>query len=136
MKKLALLLVSFAFIGAGCYAQPAPTTPPAPGPTGAAPVQGGAAHAGATVSATADHAFSPATVTIKSGETVTWTNDTGSPIRVASDPHPTHTDYPGFDSLSPISAGGSYTFTFAKVGTWGYHNHFSPGMRGTVIVQP
>jgi hypothetical protein len=65
---------------------------------------------------------------------------------VASNPHPAHTGYDGtsrqqhcpntantaFDECAP---GSTYSFTFNKVGTWGYHNHMNPGSQGTVIVQ-
>ncbi|MEK7570358.1 MAG: cupredoxin domain-containing protein [Patescibacteria group bacterium] len=78
--------------------------------------------------------YSPATITVKAGTTVIWTNRSGDTVRVASDPHPTHTDLPGLES-SNLSNGETYSFTFTQVGTWGYHNHFSPTTRGTVIVQ-
>ncbi len=82
-----------------------------------------------------DQGFSPKTVTIKSGMTVTWTNKNVDGMWVASDPHPTHTDYPGFDALKSIPTDGTYSFTFTKTGTWGYHNHLNPSQKGTVIVQ-
>src|SRR6266480_1432766 len=64
-------------------------------------------------------AFSPANLTVKVGQTVTFMSEGGS-VQVASDPHPQHTNLPGFDSKGPISQGKSYTFTFTKKGTWGY----------------
>ncbi len=79
-------------------------------------------------------AFSPSTITIAAGTTVTWTNNSGGEARISSDPHPTHTDLPGLDSSS-LANGGTYSFTFTQVGSWGYHNHFSPTMRGTVVVE-
>ncbi|MDP2789851.1 MAG: cupredoxin domain-containing protein [bacterium] len=78
--------------------------------------------------------FSPNTVTVKAGTVVTWTNSSGGDIRVASDPHPTHTDLPGLDS-STLGNGDSYSFTFTKVGTWGYHDHLDPILKGSVTVQ-
>jgi plastocyanin len=78
--------------------------------------------------------FSPSTVTVKAGTVVTWTNASGADARVASDPHPTHTDLPALDSAT-LATGDSYSFTFTKVGTWGYHNHEAPTRRGSVIVQ-
>lgn len=80
--------------------------------------------------------FVPSSVTIKAGGTVTWTNKDTDPFWVASNPHPTHTDYPGFDALKNIPTNGTYSFTFTKSGTWGYHNHLNPSQTGTVIVQP
>lgn len=78
--------------------------------------------------------FSPSTVTVKAGTVVTWTNSSGGSVEVASDPHPTHTNLPGFVS-SALGNGASYSFTFTKVGTWGYHDHLHPTVEGTVIVQ-
>ncbi len=78
-----------------------------------------------------DSGFSPASVTIKKGQTVNFVNKSSSQMYVASNPHPIHTDYPGFDELS---AGDSYSFTFDKVGTWGYHNHINPAQKGSVVV--
>lgn len=80
-------------------------------------------------------AFDPPTITVKSGTTVTWTNEDSADHFVASDPHPTHTDLPGLSS-NPFSQGQSYSFTFTKVGTFGYHCHLHPSMKGTVIVAP
>ena len=103
---------------------------------------------GNVVKMTAD-GFSPSTITIKSGESVSWVNENTGEHQPASNDHPTHTLYPGssankcngpdeantFDACRGISSGGSYTFTFTKKGTWGYHDHLSSGTRGTVIVQ-
>ena len=78
--------------------------------------------------------FQPKTITIKKGQTVTWTNKDSDELWVASNPHPTHTDYPGFDELKSIPTGQTYSFTFTKVGNWGYHNHLNPSQKGVVVV--
>jgi len=78
-------------------------------------------------------AFSPDTLNVKVGTTVTWTNEDIAQHQVASDPHPTHTDLPGLVS-DLILQGQSYSFTFTKVGTFGYHCHLHPSMKGTVVV--
>ncbi len=78
--------------------------------------------------------YAPPSVTVKVGQVVTWTNTSGSSATVSSDPHPTHTDLPELDSPT-LGNGDSYSFTFTKVGTWGYHNHLDPSVEGTVIVQ-
>jgi len=80
-------------------------------------------------------AFSPASLTIKAGTTVTFVNNSDQPMWVASNPHPTHTDYPGFDELKGVGKGGTYSFKFDRVGTWGYHNHLDSGIMGTIVVQ-
>jgi plastocyanin len=80
--------------------------------------------------------FSPKTITIKKGDAVTFVNESSGGMSVASDPHPTHTDYPEFDQFkSPEKGQKSYTFVFDKVGSWGYHNHLNPSMVGTVVVE-
>jgi plastocyanin len=90
-----------------------------------------------TVTVTYDGtSFSPATVTINKGDTVKFTNNsTTTKMWVASAPHPTHTDYPGFDRKAALSQGQSYSFTFTKVGSWKYHNHVKPTSYGTVVVK-
>jgi plastocyanin len=71
------------------------------------------------------------TVCIPLGGTVTWVNKSSGEMQIASDPHPTHFDLVGFDSLSSKT---TYSFTFTKAGTWGYHNHADSEATGTVIV--
>src|SRR5579864_9288722 len=88
-----------------------PTTAPA-GNTPTATPSGSAMAVSITTSGT--FAFSPATITIKVGTTVTWTNTTGAPHTVTSD------DGTSFDSgiNTPIAAnGGTFKFTFTKAGT-------------------
>ncbi|MDZ4226973.1 MAG: hypothetical protein U1D26_00675 [Patescibacteria group bacterium] len=91
--------------------------------------------------------FSPATVTIRQGGTVTFT-DTSGTMWVASGLHPSHAQYDGtsrqehcsgdysgpapFDQCSPSS---TYQYTFGKVGSWGYHDHVNTSARGFVVVK-
>lgn len=98
-----------------------------------------------------DTGFSPASVTLKAGESVTFINDTDKPMWVASAQHPTHTVYDGtnlsehcasghsgeqpFDQCSSAGKGGTYTFTFTKPGEWKYHNHMGSGQFGTIVVE-
>jgi plastocyanin len=79
--------------------------------------------------------FSPANVIVKKGAKVTFVNNSVKLSWPASDPHPTHTDLPGFDSKKGLKNGESYTFTFNQVGTWGFHDHLNSSFRGKVIVQ-
>jgi plastocyanin len=93
--------------------------------------------------------FTPATLTISKGDTVTWVNKDTETHWPASASHPTHTVYPGsgiekcgtseestiFDACKGIVPGGSYSFTFNEVGTWGYHDHLNPNLHGKIAVQ-
>lgn len=81
-----------------------------------------------------DKGFSPTPVTVKAGSTVAFINESSAAMWVASDPHPTHTLLPGFDELGSVGKGGTYEYTFTKVGTWTYHNHLTPTVKGTVVV--
>lgn len=78
--------------------------------------------------------FSPAAITVKKGTSVTFENLSTVGMWVASDVHPTHQLLPGFDAKKSIVKGGVYTYTFAKVGTWTFHNHASPTHLGKVVV--
>lgn len=49
--------------------------------------------------------FSPTSITIHKGDTVKFTNNDSSPHWPASNPHPSHTDYSGFDALRPVPPG-------------------------------
>ncbi|TSC62209.1 MAG: Plastocyanin [Parcubacteria group bacterium Gr01-1014_48] len=89
--------------------------------------------------------FDPKSVTIKAGQTVTFVNESESSMWVGSSMHPTHADYPektandclgsAFDQCEAVGTGGSYSFTFNKKGSWGYHNHVAPNNWGTVVVE-
>jgi plastocyanin len=59
------------------------------------------------------------TVTNKDSTTHTWTADSGSALTWTSPDLPT---------------GSSYSFTFAKAGTYSYHCKIHPSMTGTVVV--
>ena len=67
--------------------------------------------------------FSPQTIAIASGDTVEWINLDSALHWPASDPHPTHTGVPEFDARGDLSQGESYSFTFAEVGNFIYHDH-------------
>src|SRR5215469_9469262 len=77
--------------------------------------------------------FSPATITVKAGTTVTWKNVTTAAHTVTSDD-----GGKAFDSgtSNPIAAQtGTFSFTFKTPGTFTYHCSFHPFMKGTIIVQ-
>jgi plastocyanin len=89
--------------------------------------------------------FSPDPVTIKQGGTVTFVNKSNGGMLVASNAHPTHTQYSGTSrqqhcpdtagtAFDQCVAGSTYTFTFQKVGSWNYHNHVNADDGGTINV--
>jgi len=85
-----------------------------------------------------NNGYSPKNITIKKGQTVKFTTASDIPNWVASNPHPSHVDYPEFDTgviLDTLPAPGDETeFTFTKVGTWGFHNHNQQSDTGSVTV--
>ncbi len=78
--------------------------------------------------------FSPQTLTVKKGDTVVWINQSGGAVTVNSDPHPTHNKN-RFLNRGEFASGSSVQVTFVAAGTYGYHNHFNPSQKGTIIVQ-
>lgn len=81
-----------------------------------------------------DNGYVPDVLTVKAGTTVSFVNQSAGGMWTASDMHPTHQLLPGFDELASVPKGGSYEYTFTKVGTWKYHNHVNATDGGTVIV--
>lgn len=79
--------------------------------------------------------FSPSTLTVKIGSTVTFVNNSNKKMWVASNPHPIHTDFPDFDAKKGYHPGESYSFTFSESGTYKYHNHLSSFSSGVVVVK-
>lgn len=96
-----------------------------------------------------DAGFAPGTLTIKVGDTVTFENQSSSGMWVGSAMHPSHTVYSGtalaqhcpdvtntsFDECKSDASGTSWSFTFTKVGSWGYHNHSRALHFGKIIVE-
>src|SRR5262249_53166964 len=67
----------------------------------------GGAATGSTVTITYDgNSFSPATVTIKKGQTVNWVDSSGT-MWIASSPHPAHTGYDGTSRSTHCAPGYS-----------------------------
>lgn len=79
--------------------------------------------------------FSPATISVKQGDSITFINNSTGGMSVASDPHPAHTIYPEFDQYKTSAKGQkTFIFVFDKLGTWGYHNHLNESATGSVTV--
>lgn len=72
-------------------------------------------------------AFSPATLTVKTGSTVTWTNLDSAPHTVTSDS--------GAFGSGQLANGGSFSYTFNTAGTFDYHCSNHPSMKAKIIVE-
>ncbi len=90
---------------------------PNPGPTGSNAVN------------ISGFAFAPATITVKAGDKVTWTNKDSTAHTVTSDDG-------RFASSGTLSQNQTYTVTFGTAGTFAYHCSIHPTMTGTVTVTP
>jgi plastocyanin len=77
--------------------------------------------------AIADFAFSPATLTITAGDTVTWTNE--DPVV-----HTATSATGAFDS-GDLAQGESFSLTFTTPGTYAYLCTPHPSMTGQIVVQ-
>jgi plastocyanin len=74
--------------------------------------------------------FNPSTLTVGVGTSVTWSNESGVPHTVTSDPSAAE----AFDS--DVSDGGTFTRQFDAAGSYPYHCEIHSGMNGTLTVSP
>jgi plastocyanin len=72
------------------------------------------------------YSFQPATLYVRRGTTVTWTNQDSQVHTVTSDNNTFHS--------ATLGQGQSYSYTFNSNGTYAYHCQIHPGMYGTVVV--
>ena|SRR2546425_1259430 len=114
MHATATLGVSLALIaGAACKGSPSPAN------------LCSSSGAAATVSATDNLVFSPGSVPITHGQSVSWQN-------VGMVPHTVTDDGSTFNS--PLAAGQTFVHTFSAAGPFSYHRNIHPGMVGTITV--
>jgi plastocyanin len=71
-------------------------------------------------------AFSPSTITVATGTTITWTNKDGVAHTVTSTT--------GLFDSGTINANGTYSHMFGTVGSFPYKCTIHPSMTGTIIV--
>jgi plastocyanin len=114
---------------------PGTGAPPAPGGYGAQPAPGGGGYGpapgvapqavGPNVVTVQNHAYAPATLTVRTGTTVRWVNrDAVAHSATGS----------GFDVEIPANGEGS--FTFSTAGTYEVRCRYHPRMQGRVVVTP
>jgi plastocyanin len=73
-------------------------------------------------------AFVPATLTVRAGSTVTWTNHDEEPHTVAASD--------GSFRSPGMGSGGTFSHTFSSAGTFDYVCSIHPMMHGSVVVTP
>ncbi len=71
-------------------------------------------------------AFTPSTITITAGTTITWTNKDGIDHTVTSNT--------GIFDSGTINTNGVYSHLFSTVGSYPYHCTIHPSMTATVVV--
>ncbi len=81
------------------------------------------------------HGYEPSELVLTKGDSVVWTNETKDFHWPASDPHPSHKDYPEFDPKRPLAPDEEWKFTFDKVGEWKFHDHIKANIKGTILVE-
>lgn len=76
-----------------------------------------------------NYAFEPASITIKTGNTITWINRDDDPHTVKSVPTDEMLKSPALDTNDKFS------FTFSKPGVYKYFCTLHPHMQGEIIVR-
>lgn len=161
MNKVIIGIIVVAIIAVGGYfllrspGSPAPgssstpqptsqgTAPTAPAPTTQAPAAQETPSVEQNVVTYTNAGYSPSTLRVKVGATVTFKNQSSQSMWTASAVHPTHKSYPTtggcigstFDACKGTQPSGSWSFRFDVAGTWKYHNHLIPGNTGAVVVE-
>ena len=117
MSRFGLIAAGMALLTggfAGCFSD-RPTTGPAPPPGGGSSV------------AIQNFAFVPASLSVASGTTVTWTNEDDVSHTVSAN------DGSTFES-SALGQGATFQFTAGAPGTYDYICSIHPFMKATLIV--
>ena len=78
--------------------------------------------------------FAPRLLDVPLGARVAFKNMTSEPLWTASDPYPTHADYPEFNAGKIFNVGETYVFQFERAGTFGYDNDEKTTDRGFIHV--
>ena len=72
--------------------------------------------------------FTPATITVKAGTTVTWTNKDDIPHGIGATNN-------AFPKSKALDTDDSYSFTFTTPGTYQYFCYLHPKMVGSIVVE-
>lgn len=79
--------------------------------------------------------FSPQTLTIKVGESVTWVNQDSTDRQANSDPHPAHTIYAPLNTIGFLKVGEKRLLSFPAKGVYKFHDHLYPQFTGSIVVE-
>lgn len=117
---LASLLILSACLITACTSTPAPTTA-----TTSQGVQSTTAQAQGSTVSIESFAFNPATLPVKAGTTVVWTNNDSVAHNIKST---------GFNSPT-MAKGQTFEFKFDTKGTFEYSCGIHPSMTGKIVVE-
>jgi plastocyanin len=109
--------------GAAVSARPTPSTPP---PSGVRPSPTAPPAAGGTTITMSDNSYSPASLTVAAGTTVTWVNRGTAMHSVTTNDALFHSGL--------LSPGQSFSYTFGTPGRYPYLCAIHPAMIGTIVV--
>jgi plastocyanin len=101
---------------------------PTPIPPAAASAQATGGSGGSSAVEIKGLAFNPASITVKAGSKVTWTNNDSTTHTVTLDDN-------SVDSGN-VNVGSTFDHTFGAAGTFAYHCKIHSSMHGTVTVTP
>jgi plastocyanin len=108
-------------------------------PSGPGPITGSPGPSGATITISAAGVVSPSSVTINSGESVTFVNNDSRTHQMASDPHPAHTDCPPINAVGTLGPNQTaLTNALTTSRTCGFHDHLNDSnanLRGTIVIR-
>jgi plastocyanin len=79
--------------------------------------------------------YSPKTVTIKAGETISFINKSEIETQPSFGEHMNHAAYPDKKVHPSLKMGESDKITFPEAGTFEFHNHHNEDHKGTVVVE-
>lgn len=93
--------------------------------------------------------FLLSSININQNDRIVFVNEDNDKHWPASDVHPTHRVYPGsdiskcqtpqsskiFDSCHGLIFGERFEFVFNEKGSWNYHDHLNPSLKGTINVK-
>jgi plastocyanin len=126
---IVIIIIGIVYLSRGGYRSTSPVS--APSSTSSTTQNTGTNQNGDQTSGIAvtiqNFAFSPATLEVNKGDTVTWTNEDSVPHQIASDTNV----FLG----SSMNKGQTFSFTFTETGIFPYHCAIHPSMQGKIIVK-